>query len=137
MGTTRWRISQTLKAKEPIVPVEVWRLCNGVVIREAVPTSGPYHRVAQSTLFRTPASALRQPPIILPYVKSAHAYRTSRGARSIAPWGSSSLTSATAAWPIVSYFNNAVINRHRLRYNFAAKTEWSPELRDHPVVTEP
>ena len=55
----------------------------GVVIREAVPTSGPYHRVAQSTLFRTPASALSQPPIILPYVNSAHGCRTSRGARSI------------------------------------------------------
>ncbi len=25
---------------------------------------------------------------------------------------------------IVSYFNNAVINRHFLRYNFAAKTDW-------------
>lgn len=29
---------------------------------------------------------------------------------------------------MVSYFNNAVINRHFLRYNFAAKTEWPPEL---------
>ena len=31
---------------------------------------------------------------------------------------------------MVSYFNNAVINRHFLRYNFAAKTEWPPELCD-------
>ena len=35
---------------------------------------------------------------------------------------------------MVSYFNNAVINRHFLRYNFAAKTEWPPELCDRPAV---
>ena len=29
---------------------------------------------------------------------------------------------------MVSYFNNAVINRYFLRYNFAAKTEWPAEL---------
>ncbi len=38
---------------------------------------------------------------------------------------------------MVSYFNNAVINRYFLRYNFAAKTEWPPELCDRPAVTEP
>ncbi len=32
------------------------------------------------------------------------------------------------AMAMVSYFNNAVINRYFLRYNFAAKTEWPPEL---------
>ena len=35
---------------------------------------------------------------------------------------------------MVSYFNNAVINRHFLRYNFAAKTEWPPELCDHAAT---
>ena len=38
---------------------------------------------------------------------------------------------------MVSYFNNAVINRHFLRYNFAAKTEWPPELCDRPGPLAP
>ena len=37
------------------------------------------------------------------------------------------------AMAMVSYFNNAVINRYFLRYNFAAKTEWPPELCDRAV----
>lgn len=35
---------------------------------------------------------------------------------------------------MISYFNNAVINRHFLRYNFAAKTEWPGEMCDPPAV---
>lgn len=34
---------------------------------------------------------------------------------------------------MISYFNNAVINRYFLRYNFAAKTEWPSELCDPPA----
>jgi hypothetical protein len=38
---------------------------------------------------------------------------------------------------MVSYFNNAVINRHFIRYNFAAKTEWPPELCDRTPRSAP
>jgi hypothetical protein len=38
---------------------------------------------------------------------------------------------------MVSYFNNAVINRHFLRYNFAAKTEWPPELCERETSAAP
>ena len=38
---------------------------------------------------------------------------------------------------MVSYFNNAVINRYFLRYNFAAKTEWPPELCDRQIAAAP
>jgi hypothetical protein len=38
---------------------------------------------------------------------------------------------------MVSYFNNAVINRHFLRYNFAAKTEWPSELCERMTASAP
>jgi len=38
---------------------------------------------------------------------------------------------------MVSYFNNAVINRYFLRYNFAAKTEWPPQLCERQIAQAP